>query len=34
MFEGRVETVRAAMKDAVVRVLGVVEPDKTAMAAE
>lgn len=32
MFEGRVETVRAAMKDAVVRVLGVVEPGSPAVA--
>lgn len=33
MYEGRVETVRAAMKDAVVRVLGVVAPDNRAAAA-
>ncbi len=33
MFEGRVETVRAAMKDAVVRVLGVVAPDNPTVAA-
>ncbi len=33
MFEGRVETVRAAMKDAVVRVLGVVAPNSPSVAA-
>ncbi len=34
MFEGRVEAVRVAMKDAVVRVLGVVAPGGRAIAAE